>query len=346
MKKMLLLHVILAVSVSISTAQKLVVLESNGTTTVFGGLNPFIDAYAAAASGDTLYLSGGNFNAPGTIDKGLVIIGAGYSPAHTTVTQKTYIMSASRIKLGDNCTNLYLEGMEFQQGLEKLSEVATNITIVRCKLTTGLEFNGIISDQKPTSSAIYECDINGSMYLKGFTYSVISNCIIRCQINYSRNNIFRNNVILFGFYDAGTYYYTILSSSYNTFNNNIFSTYVGPCGTPEYTSPSTFNNFRQNIFYLANPNLGNSPTDALNYKNINLSTVYVNAAGGDYHLLEAAKLVYLGDDGTEVGIYGGMMPWKEGAIPKNPHITDTSVGVSTENPGYLNILFKVSAQQN
>lgn len=339
MKREYLLSILLLFAVVYSTAQKSVALHSNGTTTIFGGDTPLTEAYDAAVTGDTLYVSGGNFVSPTTIDKGLVIIGAGYDTDSTAVTGKTYIMSASSIVLGDNCTNLYLEGMEFPRGFLKSTEQATNITIIRCKIGTGIDFQGLSSGGAPTNSAIIQCDINGTLSLKGFTYSVISNCIIRGKITNSYNNIFKNNVILYGSYNN----HPIIYFYYNTVNNNIFSTDTGPC---YYNYTCQYNNFQKNVFRIASPFLGDYATDTQNYKNIDLATVYENASGGNYHLLEDAVTTYTGDDGTQVGIYGGMLPFKEGAVPINPHISFKSIQTTTDSNGFLNIAFKVEAQQN
>ena len=92
--------------------------------------------------------------------------------------------------------------------------------------------------------------------------------------------------------------------------------------------------------------LGGSATDLNNYHGIDFTTVYVNAGEEDFHLLGDAKTTYLGDDGKEVGIYGGMLPFKEGAVPSNPHIIQKMISTTSESNGFLNISFKVGAQQN
>jgi len=225
MKKLALCFILLVVVVSLTTAQKSVVLQSNSVTSIFVGDTPLTEAYEASKSGDTLYISGGNFTAPDTINKGLFIIGAGYSPDSAAITQKTYLMSASNIVLGDNCTNLYLEGMEFQRGFVKSTVEATNITIIRCKIAAGFDFQGLTTGGAPTNSAIIQCDISGTTSLQGFTYSVISNCIIRGKITYSNNNIFKNNVILYGYYNNPP----IIHFFYNILILFIFLILAVPC---------------------------------------------------------------------------------------------------------------------
>ena len=333
MKKITLFLIFFLFAVVYSTAQKSVALHSNGTTTIFGGDSPLIDAYDASITGDTLYVSGGNFTMPTTIDKGLVIIGAGYHPESTAATQKTYIMNTSNISFGDNASNLYIEGMEFYSGLTKSNAVMTNFTLIRCKINGQIIFSG---SGDPTYATIVQCDINGHIQLQGVTYSLISNCIIRSQLNYSSNNTVENNIFLYAISS------TLLNHCHsNMFWNNIFSS---PQGSIAYSSSN--NNFQYNIFTGATQNLGTTPTDLNNYKEVDIATVYVNVSEGDYHLLGDASTTYVGDDGIEVGIYGGVLPFKEGAVPINPHISQKSIQTTTDSNGLLNISFSVQAQQN
>lgn len=333
MKKITLFLIIMFVAVAFSTAQKSVALHSNGTTTIFGGDTPLTQAYTAAITGDTLYVSGGTFSLPVAFNKGLVIIGAGYHPEYTDTTQKTYIYNPGGITLGHDASNTYLEGLEFSHSLGVSTGVITNFTIIRCKFNAALSCTG---PSIPTYATITQCDISGVLQLNGVANSLISNCIIRNRLTYSSNNTIKNNI------------FTMVSGSVvldysdtNIFWNNIFSYNGGAI-----ISNSTNNNFQYNIFPLANQSLGSSPTDLNNYKAIDLSTVYVNASEGDYHLLPDASTTYLGDDGTEVGLFGGVLPFKEGAIPINPHISQKSIQTTTDSNGLLNISFTVEAQQN
>ena len=336
MKKITLFLIFLLLAVVYSTAQKSVALHSNGTTTIFDGDTSLTEAYDASITGDTLYVSGGHFTAPATIDKGLVIIGAGYNLVSTAVTQKTYILNTSNINLGANASNLYLEGMEFAAGFGKGTSGPLNFSFIRCKINGGLNFTAAGGAGPPTNASIIQCDIALNMNLSSLTYSVISNCIIREQIASSVNNIIKNNILLVGVYPTAY-------CSLNTFYNNIFSANVNQ--TYVYGSGSN-NDFQYNIFAWPDPSLGTTPIDLNNYKGIDVSTVYVNASEGDFHLLGDASTTYLGDDGTEVGIYGGLVPFKEGAVPINPHISQKSIQTTTNSNGFLNISFTVEAQQN
>ena len=57
-----------------------------------------------------------------------------------------------------------------------------------------------------------------------------------------------------------------------------------------------------------------------------------------YELTEEAAATYLGNDGTQVGIYGGSSPFN--ANPTSPQVTKFSVNSTTEN-GQLKVKINV-----
>lgn len=110
------------------------------------------------------------------------------------------------------------------------------------------------------------------------------------------------------------------STNTSTFSNNIF-TYTPAVSTNIYTG---------------------------NFNNVIVPSVFVNQSGttfsfsDDYHLVSPAT--YQGNNGSQVGIYGGLHVWKEGTLPENPHIRLKSVATQTAPNGDLNIQFEVAAQ--
>lgn len=65
----------------------------------------------------------------------------------------------------------------------------------------------------------------------------------------------------------------------------------------------------------------------------------------DYHLRPNSKAKGVGLNGTDCGIYGGDNPYKEGAVPMNPHIWYKNIPNITDNQGKLNIKIGVTAQE-
>lgn len=63
----------------------------------------------------------------------------------------------------------------------------------------------------------------------------------------------------------------------------------------------------------------------------------------DYSLTSAAASTYLGDDGTQVGIYGGSMPFNP--KPNNPYITKCTVAEKSTPQGTLSVDIEVRPAQ-
>ena len=62
-----------------------------------------------------------------------------------------------------------------------------------------------------------------------------------------------------------------------------------------------------------------------------------------YELTAEAARQYLGDDGTQVGIYGGDTPFTD--VPTNPQITSRQIATKTDNDGKLSVKITVEAQK-
>ena len=62
-----------------------------------------------------------------------------------------------------------------------------------------------------------------------------------------------------------------------------------------------------------------------------------------FELTEEAKTKYLGTDGTEVGIYGGLLPYN--STPSYPQITKMNVANKTTADGKLSVEIEVSATE-
>ena len=324
-----------------SIAQQKVALHSGGNTTIYGGMNPFVDAYNASATGDTIYLSGGAFTSPATIDKGLVIIGAGFHPDSTNATHPT-IISNYPIYLGENSDSIHLEGLEIRDLYKSYNIQVNNLTITYCKFKTINLCSGSSPSVFSTDLAIIKSIVTETINVNGTNGSLFSNSILH-KIENSHSNTFQNNIFLY----SGTGTYPLFQNSgNNTIMNNIMNT------DNIYIANANGNTFYNNIFGHLTPNLWIINTDVNNYKGIDMSTVYVNQTGNtfdyahDYHLQPAAATLYLGNDGSEVGIYGGLFPFKEGAVPQNPHIQSKNIAPQTDNNGDLNIQIEVEAQNN
>lgn len=334
-----------AISLVLSTftmfAQQKVALHHNGISTMFGGANPFVDAYNAALTGDTLYLPGGNISYPSTIDKGLFIIGVGYHPDSTTATLPTVL--SGDLTISQNADKLHLEGFLLNGSIAfSNNHKVDSVILKRCKFTS-LTYAGNRS-AACENNEIIECVMTGNVDLSNLKTSLISNCIINGSISNGLNMGISNNLILYNYGSSSYFYDTFTNIDASLINNNIvFRTYLN---NVHYLSES--NTFIKNIFAVI-PAIGlNTFTD--NYNSVDFSTLFVNQSGyvfdylHDYHLVNPSS--YLGTDGTQVGIYGGFYPFKGGSVPVNPHIQLKNIPTHTTNSGELNIQIQVEAQDN
>ena len=81
----------------------------------------------------------------------------------------------------------------------------------------------------------------------------------------------------------------------------------------------------------------------------NISTVFKSYKGGrfsdtqKFELTDDAQKKYLGMDGTQVGIHGGMLPFS--STPSNPQITKCNVAAKSTADGKLSVDIEVKAAE-
>lgn len=337
MKKLILLAAMVVVSISLSAQQK-VALQHNGVTSIFSSSNPFLDAYNASVTGDTIYLPGGNIPFPSTIDKGLVILGVGHYPDSTQATNKTVLNGT--LTINANADNLHLEGIEFTGTISFGTNLKVdNVLIKRCRLVS-IVYNG-------TGAVATRCEnntITGNVITGNITFTnsfscMLTNNIINGEISGGSSIGIANNIFL----SNGTSY-IINNVDNSSITNNVFFQKYHTSYVHNYCDLSTFS---YNIFSLI-PSIGNNTFESNNWYSVDMATVFVNQTGNlfdythNYHLVNPAN--YLDAVATQIGIYGGVFPYKTGAVPMNPHIQTKTISTQTNAAGEINVNIKVGAQ--
>ena len=349
-KKMMALQVLLGVGLVFGAeAQNQFIIQNGSSAALF---STFQDALDNAVNGDTLYLPGGPISGDFTINKELHIIGVGYHPDLTTATLKTDF--AGKLSLVTGASNSSITGIEVNQiyfGTTASDQAISNITISRCYIVSGLylSYNGS-AENTAGDYLIKECILNNVQ--GGYTNNVtISNSIIRDRVYYfdKSTTVFQNNI--FHYYYANSSRRTLNSISNTLFANNIFMSYTG------WIPFSGVNNslFSNNIFYPSSSimDLVASNNDGFgNYFSENNTSTFVAVSGTgfsftyDYHLLPGSVGINGGTDGTDIGIYGGNYPWKDGGLPFNPHIDNENISILLDSAGLLHVEVQVTAQDN
>ena len=88
----------------------------------------------------------------------------------------------------------------------------------------------------------------------------------------------------------------------------------------------------------------NTTNVALNLREVNQFFKSGNSTYNDnekYELPEEAQSQYLGTNGTQVGIYGGTLPFS--STPTNPQITKCNVAAKSTADGKLSVDIEVSS---
>lgn len=333
---------LLAVFISVTVNAQKVALHTSTGVQHFIGTTGFTNAYNASSAGDTIYLPGGTFTPPTSIDKKLVILGAGHYNDSTLATGKTFING--NIILKENADEFDIEGVEITGKISfSYDESVNNVVIKRCKVNAGTEVLGGFTNPSQNLSLIGNVLI-GAVYLGNAQIVLVSNNILYSGIDATNGNIISNNIFL---NMLGNGSYENFRGDNNTLSNNI----IVSCGVYGVTTGSYVGNiFKNNLFTCTVPGFGTTPTLISNYIGVAQTGIFINQTGiafdytHNYHLQNPTT--YLGSDGTQIGIYGGIFPYKDGAVPCNPHFQIKSIAPQTNTSGELNIQIQVEAQDN
>lgn len=330
---------LLTISLGFSAKAQLQVftLEHNTTSSIYTNLD---SAIAAAVNGDVINLPGGLITFSGTIRKGISLVGAGAFPDSTVATSQTMLTNTVNVKRGAN--NFSATGIFFQNPL--VIDSCTNIAVSRCRL-----YNITVTNSQ--NILMSECVDANDMTSSGISNFTVQNSLIYGflgpGIGANAGGVSFYNNIFFKGYNGGTLFY---NNSYNVTNcyfaNNIIHISQGvviPNGNVFYNN--VFTNTANNSFSSVFQN---------NKTNYSLATIFLTGnpntaayqSGDNFHLAAGSAAIGAGLGGTDCGIYGGTTPWKDGSMPYNPHIQSATVPGITDQNGNLNVVFKVSAQDN
>lgn len=323
-------------------AQKQIVVQ-NGTAQTFSDLSA---AVAAANAGDTIYIPGGGFAlSPTTIDKTLHWRGVGHYPDSTAATGFTYITSS--LNFTGNCDNSTFEGINFSGSLTfgTVGNETTGVRISHCKiggilyLRANTDITGGYPDLNIRISESVLAQIEGRLGSNvRVEKNLISGILNQFQLCYFNHNSFNVNN------SVGV----IRACTYCQFSNNVFSYHYGVYGDSQNC------NFQNNLFQaglIIDP-LTSSHTASNNITGVGLTNVYTSIAANnytfdyanDYHLKAGSPGIGAATDGTNIGIYGTSLPYKDGAVPYAPHIRTANIDNEVVS-GNLGVQITVAAQE-
>mgnify|MGYP003590256298 CR=1 FL=1 len=348
MKKTILSFLIIGIVclIKVNAQNPVTTLQHNGATQVYYGQSSFSDALGAAVNGDTLVLSAGFFTAPTSISKGVKVYGSGHFPDSANVPKRTTIMSGLSIIAGAD--SLRLEGLYINGNINYAAASSINyVKVLRCRLGNAL-FNSTSATASKNFCSYEECFIEGGINFYNYGNNfLLKNSIISGVTsinglsapigNISGNALIEGNISL------------PCTINYNSFIRQVYSSIIKNniliCTTHFNTCSGNYIN--NNLFVSSSVDFtGNSSNN--NYFGVPQSSIFVNQTGNtidyshNYHLQNPSQ--YLGTDGTQVGIYGSLTPFKEKGAASNPQITNRNIATQTDVNGNLQINISGKAQ--
>ncbi|QIA06322.1 hypothetical protein [Draconibacterium halophilum] len=324
-------------------AQKQFVVQ-NGTAQTFDDLNV---AITAASVGDTIYLPGGGFSISTAVDKTLHWRGVGHYPDSTVATGHTQI--TNQVTFSGSCDNSSFEGIFFQSNVifGSTDDDCTGVDMKRCRIGGTLYLRNttdIGSGNPDLSFHLTECVTQGIDGRYGKNVRVEKNLIFSTLNNFYQSFFNHNSV---NDYD---YNNRVIEYCENCqFTNNVFSY--------SYGLYNTYNcNFENNLFQSSLPYdpttstmTGSGNITDVGWQNIytdisNSANIYTFSYDNDYHLKSGSPGINTATDGTNIGIYGTSLPYKEGAVPYHPHIQTADIDNEAVG-GNLGVQIRVAAQE-
>ena len=325
MKKVLLSLVVMMVA-TMSFAQNTVVasLSHEGETTMFYGLNGLVNAAAAAQSGDIINLSRGIFN-PTTIKAGITLRGAGIDSE-----DPTYINGIMYIYIPTEDANRFtMEGIICNDEV-RMSGTFSTPQIVKCLLNRGF------TTEKNTDNIdilVVNSKVLDHFYVGGTSPASLVNSYIGEPGVYDNAHIMGTNCILSKYNLGDRMFNTVWKNCiFWTTNNYSYSLPTSSEATNCVGIPKYYDMFR---------NLSIRPGCTV----ADFADVFVEFDGTNYtgdqafKLTETAKTTYLGTDGTEVGLYGGPIPFNLNL--SYPLISTMKVDEQTDSEGKLGVTIEV-----
>lgn len=324
MKKLLYsLIVLLAGTMGCMAQSAFVATLSHGSNlTTYSGADALSQAYTAAVAGDVITLSSGTFNAV-NIEKAITVRGAGMYGSSNNVGPTT-ISGEMTINIPDGSAYVpTLEGLFCPQSVEIKGSNLAPANIVKCRFEN---YVGCI-ESSPTFINCKNINEGSYLYTIGATVHCI-NCVLRSPQSQSnpKSSIINleNCVVLDGLkdlYNSNLKNCILITRSGSLLDLLPSSSSANYCVAYDVASQS-----QSTFSAVAGGN--NRYAESMESLFKTLRNFYTDSAE-TFELTTTAASTYLGDDGKQVGIYGGTNPYN--ATPTNPQITTFTVESNVNN---------------
>lgn len=332
-------------------------LNHNDTISVYYGIDALSSAYSAAVNGDVITLSSGGFSAPSKIAKIITIRGAGMETdsvnkvAPTILTGDFHVYSPQATS---STWHLTIEGIHhdgkiyygYRGGTYDYFDL-TNAQFIKCRLNEfvcsstvtnyiSVDIEGVkfiqckIKNITALGNATFlNCYVGapGCAYTGSTTYKMsyeCFNCVVYGSLHPSHvnNSLFVNSVLIGG---------NPLDKTNMAYNC------IGVYTANSDTVNHVFSNLPDNLSNVCYRKVG----EVFDTKTFDANGTDNYSDADTYQLLESIRTKHLGTDGTEIGMYGGALPYTP--LSALPRIKKFNVAPQSDGEGKLKVEIEVSA---
>lgn len=340
MKKFLSTLALALVSTMTLFAQTtLVATLTKGTeTTSYYGTDAFKEAVEAAADGDLITLSPGTFNAT-TLNKSITIRGAGTlgEDLSTHIIGEVSISTPAEENPNHRLAiyGIYLHHVGFPNGT-----TIKNLLMEKCAMHT---LSAKEAHLHPMT--MIQCLVTNEMNI-GSTSSVnCINCIISTPFNWAAGSAylnFRNCIVLTAKEPQGQgglhHFNSILVFNHYTGASNWQYFLPASCTLQKSIVTGKLKYLHMLFNELATHSGQYLPIEKV-FKQVP-ATYNVYEPTNDYALTDSIATNVLGEDGTQIGIYGGVAPYSQ--VVKYPRFTKFNVDAQASEEGKLKVEVEVA----
>lgn len=309
----------------------LATLSHEGDISTFYGATALREAHEAAVDGDIITLSSGTFNSV-NLTKGITLRGAGMDVDATTQSEPTIITGDFEVNIPKTATSpLTIEGI-YSDYKMYVTDTLRNATFLKSRFK---KIDSKNSKYPFINMTIIHCKVTEVLYAVKLSTINCINCVIwnpYCCDGYESVFEMTNCVVCKGNVGSTLYASTFKNCIFigNDGGNNFFNYTYGPNAI--YNCVGVDDNTNHKFFQRVQ--------NATNKMDV-YTNVFKTCKNGTYsdsetfELADFAPETFKGTDGTQVGIYGGSMPFS--ITPSNPQITKCNVAAKSTPDGKLSV---------
>lgn len=331
MKKLyILIFILLAIQ---AQAEVFTVNNQMNTDTEKKIYNTLKGAHDAASSGDTIYIEGSSLqyeSSSVTISKKLYLVGPGYFPGENPSVQVNKNQAEIYgLEISQGAAGLKVEGLSFSYSIDIN---ANNVTFTHCKLQVDLLEN-------ISNLTITKC------YLESLTYQYsykVQNLLIANNIvvgNFSIRDGSSGLIINNTFDPKQSYNNFIIPAGLTLKNNILIKDNNAHVNIPNLPSAEiSYNLSTSDVFGTENHNLANKDENNIFLGSDN------NSTDGQYQLKENSPAKNAGEDGVDLGAFGGPDPYVLSGVPSIPVIYQLNVSGFSNDEDKLPVSIKAKSR--